>query len=64
MTTRFLSTVLSANEWYCTSKGPVWKLRRDQVIDMHCDFCLVYTTPTKWRFEFRAKIGHYRNRCF
>ena len=28
----------SGNEWPCTSTEPVWKLRRDQVIDMHGDF--------------------------
>ena len=38
MTPRFLSTVYSANEGPCTSIGPVWKLRTDQVIDMHGDF--------------------------
>ena len=38
MTPRFLSTVKSANEWPCTSTGPVWKLRKDQVIGMHSDF--------------------------
>ena len=38
MTPSVLSTVLSANEWPCTSTGPVWKLRRNQVIDMHSDF--------------------------
>ena len=27
-------------------------------------FCLVFTAPAKWRVELRAKIGHYRNRCF
>ena len=27
-------------------------------------FCLVFTAPPKLRVEFRAKIGHYRNRCF
>ena len=43
---------------------PVTKLRRDQVIDMHGDFCLVFTASPKWRVELRAKIDHYRNRCF
>ena len=38
MTARFLSTIQSTSEWPCTSIGPVWKLRRDQVIDMHGDF--------------------------
>ena len=64
MTPRFLNTVSSANERPCTSIGPVWKLRRDQIIDMHGDFCLVFTASAKWRVELRAKIGHYRNRCF
>ena len=64
MTPRFLSTVKSANEGPCTSIGPVWKLRRDQVIDMHGDFCLAFSASAKWRVELRAKIGHYRNRCF
>ena len=27
-------------------------------------FCLVLTASAKWRVELRAKIGHYRNRCF
>ena len=27
-------------------------------------FCLVFTASAKWRVELRAKIGHYRNRCF
>ena len=27
-------------------------------------FCLAFTAPAKWRVELRAKIGHYRNRCF
>ena len=26
-------------------------------------FYLVFTMPTKWRVDLRAKIGHYRNRC-
>ena len=38
ITPRFLSTVLSANEWPYYSTGPVWKLRIDQVNDMHYDF--------------------------
>ena len=38
MTPRFLITVSNANEWPYTSTGPVWKLRIDQVNDMHCDF--------------------------
>ena len=38
MTPRFLSTVDSANEWPYTSTGPVWKLRMNQVNDMHWDF--------------------------
>ena len=24
----------------------------------------MFTAPAKWRVELRAKIGHYRNRCF
>ena len=39
------------------------ELRRD-VIDMHGDFCLVFTASPKWKAELRAKIGRYRNRCF
>ena len=31
---------------------------------MHSNFCLVFTASPKWRVELRAKIGHYRNRCF
>ena len=31
---------------------------------MHGDFCLVFTVSAKLRVELRAKIGHYRNRCF
>ena len=54
MTPRFLSTVKSAYEGPCTSVGSVWKLRRDQVIDMHGDFCLVFTASAKWRVELRA----------
>ena len=27
-------------------------------------FCLVFPAQAKWRVELRAKIGHYRNRCF
>ena len=27
-------------------------------------FCLVFTTPAKWRVSLRAKIGHYRNTFF
>ena len=26
--------------------------------------CFVFTAPANWRVELRAKIGHYRNRCF
>ena len=39
---RFLRYSLRANEGPCTSIGPVWKLRRDQFIDMHGEFCLVF----------------------
>ena len=42
----------------------VWKLRIDQVNDMHSEFCLSFTAPAKWRIELWAKIGQYRNRCF
>ena len=31
---------------------------------MHGNFCLVFKASSKWRVELRAKIGHYRNRCF
>ena len=31
---------------------------------MHGDFCLVFTASPRWKVELRAKIGHYRNRCF
>ena len=59
-----ISTVKRDNEWPCTSTAPVWKLRRNQVIDMHGIFCLVFTASAKGRVELRAKIGQYRNRCF
>ena len=36
----------------------------NQVIEMHGDFCLVFTPPAKWRVDLRAKVGHYRNRFF
>ena len=58
MTPRFLSTVKSGYEWPYTSIGPVWKLRRDQIIDMHGDFCLVFTASAKWRVELRAKSAN------
>ena len=60
----FLSAIKSANAWPHTSSGPVWKLRIDQIIDMHGDFWLVFTAPAKLEVELRAKIGHYRNRSF
>ena len=63
-TPRFLSTDKCASEWPCTSTGPVWKLRKDQIINMNSHFCLVFLAPAKWRVELRAKIGHYRNRFF
>ena len=34
----FWSAVKSANAWPHTSSRPVWKLRIDQIIDMHGDF--------------------------
>ena len=55
MTPRFLRTVESANEWPCTSIRPVWELRIDQVIDMHGEFCLVFTASPKWRFNSGQK---------
>ena len=38
--------------------------QKDQVIDIHYDFCLAFTAPAKLRVKLRAKSGHYRNRCF
>ena len=61
---RLLSIDLSASEWSCTPTGPIWKLRRDQIIDTHTHFCLMFTAPEKWRVDLRAKTGHYRNRFF
>ena len=43
--------------------SPIVGNSKDQVIDMHGDFCLVFTASPKWRVELWAKISHYRNRC-
>ena len=34
----FLSTDKSASGWPCTSTGPIWKLKRDQMIDINKHF--------------------------